>query len=373
MHQDNLDRFQERLRSQEIQAALLSNPSTITWLTGYAPPIETGPSPFEGGPALGWWQDGELTLLLSSDEAPAAQAAAVAVRDYVGYSAVEPLEGAQRQAAALHTLLKEAAPPRGLVGVEVHFLTAPQLNAMQAALPSATLRPIDGAFDGLRAVKSAQELGKIRAALALSDMAQAEMKKLITAGSSELALWGQIKARLELHAGTRLPILADLVAGARSAEIGGPPGSYVLLDGDPLIFDVVPRLNGYWGDNAATHFVGAASPELAKMRDVVWDTLRRGIEMVRPGVVASDLDQSMRSLIRAASYEPYPHHTGHGIGVTYHEEPRIVPYNHTHLQPGMVIALEPGIYAPGTGGVRLEHIVLVTVDGCEVLTHHLPL
>jgi Xaa-Pro aminopeptidase len=135
---------------------------------------------------------------------------------------------------------------------------------------------------------------------------------------------------------------------------------------------VVPRLNGYWGDNANTHFVGSASPELAKMRAVAWDALRWGIDQVKPGLVARDLDQVMRNAIRSAGYEPYPHHTGHGIGTTYHEEPRIVPYNDMQLQPNMVIALEPGIYVPGIGGVRLEHIMLVTADGCEVLTQHLP-
>ena len=372
MHHDNVARFQEELTARGMQAALLSNPATITWLTGYAPPLQTGPSPFEGGPALAWWQDGELTLVLSSDEAPAAQATGVATRDYEGYSIEEPLAGAQRQAASLRLLLQESALGRASVGVEYGALTALGHLALQDALPDAKFSPLDGDFQALRAVKSPEEITKIRAALALSDLAQAEMAKRIAVGSSEIALWGQIKAHLEMHIEGRLTLLSDLVAGVRSAEIGGPPSGYVLQAGDPLIFDVVPRLNGYWGDNANTHFVGNASPELAKMRAVAWETLRWGIDQVKPGLVARDLDQAMRDAIRAAGYEPYPHHTGHGIGATYHEEPRIVPYNEMQLQPNMVVALEPGIYVPGMGGVRVEHIVLVTADGCEVLTQHLP-
>jgi Xaa-Pro aminopeptidase len=110
---------------------------------------------------------------------------------------------------------------------------------------------------------------------------------------------------------------------------------------------------------------------LSKAFGIVRDTLRAGIESVRPGVRAFDLDQQMRKSIQDAGFAPYPHHSGHGLGTTYHEEPRIVPYNTLALQPGMVIALEPGIYLPDVGGIRLEDVVLVTQDGCELLTHHL--
>src|SRR5512134_2487023 len=96
MNAYNLDRFQASLREQGLQAALLSNPATLTWLTGYAPPIQTGPNPFEGGPAVGWWQDGQLTLILSDGEAGAAAAAGAQVRDYVGFT-TEALLGMQRQ------------------------------------------------------------------------------------------------------------------------------------------------------------------------------------------------------------------------------------------------------------------------------------
>jgi Xaa-Pro aminopeptidase len=139
-----------------------------------------------------------------------------------------------------------------------------------------------------------------------------------------------------------------------------------------VILDFVARRDGYWGDNADTHFAGAPSGELAKLRSLVWDTLRWAIEQVKPGVVARELDQAVRARIRAAGYPPYPHHTGHGLGVSYHEEPRIVPYNPLPLAPEMVVALEPGVYLPGVGGVRLEHVVRVTADGCEILTRHLP-
>jgi Xaa-Pro aminopeptidase len=110
---------------------------------------------------------------------------------------------------------------------------------------------------------------------------------------------------------------------------------------------------------------------MRKIWNIVRDALRRGIDAVKPGIRACDLDAQLRGFIRDAGYEPYPHHSGHGLGASFHEEPRIVPYNELPLAENMIIALEPGIYLSGVGGVRLEDVVLVTADGCELLTRHL--
>ncbi len=371
MNRTNLDRLSAHFRGGGITAALLSNPWTLAWLTGYAPPIQTGPSPFEGGPALAWWAEGELTLIASDAEAGTARALGAAVRDYAGYTLDEPLNVVERQAAALREVLGGWNGRGAAVAVELRFLPAALAGAVHEALSGATLRPVDGQLEPLRAVKTPEEIVKLRAALALCDQSQADVQMLIQPGVSEISLWGELKAGLEVQAGGRLPMLADLVAGVRTGEMGGLPGAYVLQEGDPVIADIVPRLDGYWGDICGTHFVGAPPAEMAKIRGIVHDALRRGMDAVRPGVIARDLDAMLRETIRAAGYEPYPHHSGHGVGVSYHEEPRLVPYNDMALAPGMVIAIEPGIYLPGVGGVRLENVVLVTQDGCEVLTRHL--
>lgn len=366
----NLDRFRAFLHRQGLSAALLSNPATITWLTGYAPPIQTGPNPFEGGPALGWWQDDRLTLVLSDAEAGSLSESDVQVRDYLSYSIDEPMLAVQRQAAVLKEVMAVSGL-KGKVGVELNFLSAPMFAALQEALPDATVAPLDGAFDVMRAVKAPEEVEKIRAALQLCDQAQAFVASNLQPGRREIEIWGLMKADLEVTAGGRLPILADLVGGLRTAEIGGLPGEYALQPGDPIIADIVPRLNGYWGDNADTHFLGEPSPELKKIYQIARDTLRKAVDSVRPGVRACDLDQMLRGQIESSGYPVYPHHSGHGLGTTFHEEPRLVPYNPLQLEPGMVIAIEPGIYLPDTGGVRVEDVVLVTEDGCQILTTHL--
>ena len=372
MHPHSLERFVDLLRSRGLAAALLADPATITWLTGYAPPIETGPSPFEGSAVLAWWHAGELHLIVSDMETAAAkEAGPSAVHSYPSYSIEVPLAGAANQGQALLDVLKDAVPQTGKVGVEWQCLTAPLVDALRHALPSADFVPLDGAFAGLRAVKTPEELTRIRAALGLCDAAQRFMQQALQPGKTELELWASTRAHVEGLAGGRLPILADLVAGARTAEIGGPPSAYRLQPGDPLILDFVPRLQGYWGDNAATFFAGKPSAVFEKAYRVVRQALQRGVEAARPGVAARDLDALLREAVRAEGYEPYPHHSGHGIGASYHEEPRIVPYNNLQLEPGMVVALEPGVYLPGVGGVRLEDVVLMTAGGNEVLTTHL--
>jgi Xaa-Pro aminopeptidase len=371
VNQQNLDFLQDYLRAQGLSAALLSSPFTVAWLTGYAPPVLSGPSPFEGSPVLAWWCDGHLTLVTSDAEANAARATGAEVRDYVAYTIEEPIAGFRGQASTLLEVLKGTAGVRGKIGIEMDFLPASLFDPVQSALPHVAPEPLDHRLDALRAVKSPEEIRKLRAALALCDRAQAKLQAAIGPGVSELELWGAVQADLEIAAGTPLPVLVDLVAGTRSAGIGGLPGAYRTNTGDALIFDVGPRLDGYWGDNCATYFVGEPVPEFARIYEVVQATLMKGIEAVRPGVEARELDALLRESLRTAGYEPHPHHSGHGIGVAYHEEPRLVPYNSRTLEPGMVITLEPGVYVPGVGGVRLENAVLVTQEGCELLTHHL--
>ena len=372
MHPENIARFGEYLQSRGMTAALLSNPFTLTWLTGYAAPIQTGSSPFDGGPALGWLREGQLTLIVSDGEAPAARNTGAKVREYAGYTVDLPLDCTERQAAVLGDVLAKAADGVRHVAYEPDYLTAALQAVAQGALPRATWQPLGPEAACLRAVKTADEIRKIRAAVHLCDVGQQDVREHRVPGLSELELWASLKARMETAAGGRLPVLADLVAGPRTAEIGGLPSGYRLTEGDAIICDLVPRLDGYWGDNCGTHFVGAPSPTLEKMYTTVNDVLLRLVAAVRPGVPARALDEMARSAIRAAGYEPFPHHTGHGVGVAYHEEPRLVPYNPMVLEAGMVIAIEPGIYVPGTGGVRLEHVLLVTADGAEVLTQHLP-
>src|SRR5512139_3945229 len=125
MNPHNLDRLGDYCRTHGLAAALLSSPWTVTWLTGYAPPIQTGPSPFEGGPALAWWRDGQLVIIASDAEGGLVRAAGVEGREYAGYTIGEPLNVVERQAATLGGLLAGwSGHGAQTVGVEMRFLPA---------------------------------------------------------------------------------------------------------------------------------------------------------------------------------------------------------------------------------------------------------
>ena len=106
------------------------------------------------------------------------------------------------------------------------------------------------------------------------------------------------------------------------------------------------------------------------MHQTTSDALELAVSLLRPGAVASEIDRQVREFMRKAGYPVYGHHTGHGIGVGPHEEPRLVPYNNLRIEPDMVMMVEPGIYFPDETAIRLEHAVLVTDSGVEILTQH---
>ena len=179
---------------------------------------------------------------------------------------------------------------------------------------------------------------------------------------TELELFGLVRQDMEARVGARLPLMADLSSGQGTASGGGMPTNNKIKQGDLLLCDLTPCLNGYWGDSCNTIVVGESTVAQRKIFALVQEALAIGVGAIRPGVQAREIDRLMRAHIGQ-----YPHHSGHGVGLHYHEEPRIVPYNERPLEEGMVIALEPAIYE-WDQGIRLEHLVLVTADGSETLT-----
>jgi Xaa-Pro aminopeptidase len=364
MHEEQRQRAHEHLKAQGIACALFASPASVTWLTGFAPPIQLGPSPFAGGPALVWYADGEWTLIVLDSFAGDAAVSGCAVVSYSGYAIDTPIAGHDNLAEALRTAI--GGRGAGRVGVEERALPL----FLRAELSAAQLLPIDGALAQLRAVKTTEELAKLRHNFALIEVGHAEARQVVRSGRREIDVWTDIHSAIQRFAGQRVPLGNDCIVGHRKANIGGWPLELEIQFGDSLIVDLSTVMDGYWSDSCATYYAGEPSPKQVAMHQTAAAALELGISLVRPGALASEIDRRVRQFIAAAGYPVYPHHTGHGVGVSGHEEPRIVPYNDMRLAPGMVIMLEPGIYFPGETAVRLEDAVLVTESGAELLTRH---
>jgi Xaa-Pro aminopeptidase len=135
-----------------------------------------------------------------------------------------------------------------------------------------------------------------------------------------------------------------------------------------MLVDLVPRVAGMWGDSCSTFLDGAPTEEQRRAYVAARAALDRGLDMLQPGARSGDVDAAVRTVMAEDGWE-YPHHTGHGVGFAWHEEPRIVPNNDMLLEPGMVVALEPGTYT-SDWGLRVEQVAVVTDGAARVLSGH---
>lgn len=329
---------------------VLAGPAAVPWLTGHIPEIETGPSPFQL-PAIAVLGPGRTPILVvSEDEADAAAKTGCEVVSYPGFGVgpVDPVGAAGRALAV-------ALDGTTRVAIDAGMFPA----ALTCGLDWAD---VGRELDEARAVKDPDEIVLVRQAIAVCDAGQAAARTHAAPGMTELDLWAETRAAMERAAGGRLPVLADLVSGSRTCDVGGPPGMRKIEEGDLVLCDLVPRVAGYWGDSCSTFAVGEPGSAAQAVQATVRETLETLVGAIRPGAVAGELDALARSAL------DFPHHTGHGLGTAWHEAPRLVPRSETVLEEGMVVALEPGSY--GEVGLRLEQVLLVTADGCELLSGH---
>lgn len=366
MHAEQRERAHRLLTARGVECALFASRASVLWLTGFAPPVNLGPIPFAGGPPLVWYAGGTFTLIVLDAHAVAAAATGLPLVTYPGYTIEAPIAATEGLAEALRAATAADAA-RGAVGAELADLPA---ALAQALATREALMPIDGWLEPLRRRKTAEELAKLRANFDLVAVGHRAAAAAVRPGSREIDVWNAIEGAIQAAAGERVAVGNDCTVGYRNMNIGGWPGTWLIRPGDSFIVDLSTQLGGYWSDSCATYYAGAPSARQAAMHRTALEALELAITLARPGVVAGEIDRQVRQFIADAGYPIYPHHTGHGVGASPHEEPRIVPYNRLALEPGMVVMLEPGIYLPGETAVRLEHAVLVTEGAPELLTSH---
>jgi Xaa-Pro dipeptidase len=369
MKPSNLPSRIERLKTiqeaSDLDAFLFTSASSIKWLSGYFYNFETGPSPFQLLPAaLLIVPEKTMTLIIADNESLTTpiKGSEVSIVPYASYVFEKPLDHTHQFLSKLDEVLQENDLRQSRIGIEQCTIPHVVTGSIRINYPKNELVDISSQVTNLKMIKDPDEIEFIRAACNLCDIGQAVLLEHPLVGMTELELFTLVRSEMEASAGMRVPMMADMVSGQRTSTGGGNPTNKVIQKGDLILSDITPCLNGYWGDSCNTVAAGKATSQQLKTFTSVEKTLEMGIKAIRPGARAKEIDSIMRKNISGI-----PHHGGHGIGTMYHEEPRIVPYNDTILLPNMVIAIEPGIYEKDYG-IRLEHLIVVTETGCDVLT-----
>lgn len=312
-----------------------------------------------GGLALIVTPDGEITVLAPLPEVePLQQQAPDAI--VVGYG--DPSFGFE---LAMPDRLAEAAA-KLLAGRRVAVATdVPGLGRAIAQAAGADCVPIDDLVRAVRLVKDDDELARLARAYRVSLAAQDAIADS-PAGASEIELLSLAQTAAQMTVGGPVEFAADLLVGERTALVCTPiavPGSTRAREGDAVLADIALRHDAYWGDTARTVVTGSNEPVEAA-RAALRELLRDVTALLRPGTRAADVHAFVAG--RIAERYPrgrFPHHAGHGVGVTAFEPPHLVPADHTELAERMVVAIEPGVYFEGAFGVREEDTFVVTADG----------
>jgi Xaa-Pro aminopeptidase len=254
------------------------------------------------------------------------------------------------------------------LGAEFGVMRLMERAAVEGGVPRARWHPIDADAAVLRQIKDGAEAERIRRAAKIARAAVEAGVAAIAPGVRECEVATRCQAVLQ-ERGTVSPFGVQVASGPRSADPHAQTTDRAIAAGDLVWIDLGALVEGYCADITRTVAVGEPGEELRRALDVVAGAQARAIAAAGPGVTAEAVDAAARTSIAGAGMGAYfTHRTGHGLGLAVHEPPYIVDGNGEPLQPGMVFTVEPGVYLPGRGGVRVEDDVLVTPSGIEVLT-----
>jgi Xaa-Pro aminopeptidase len=349
-----LERFRNLLAISGIEQALVTWPPHVTYLTGVS---------------AGW---GPAYLLVAPVRLIAI-APETLREDYCRagaevHSFPEGPFAADSRRAALETLAA-AAPrsARGRGGIERGRATAAEVHA--AGIRATT--DITPLLETLRARKDASEVERIRANLALLATGFEGARGAIAPGHTELDIWSAIELAISRDLGRPFLLEGNLASGPRTLEAEPHATSRALHPGETVLVDLYPIIDGYCADLTRVLVVGEPTPAQIERHAVLERALRVGAAALRPGVAAGDVDAAIRANLAEAGFpNNFPHHAGHGIGIEGQEAPYLVPGNPAPLEAGMVVAIEPGLYLPDTGGMRLEGNYLITDEGAMALSDY---
>ena len=351
-------RLRQALEKAELRALVLNPGPSLIYLTGLHFHLMERPIvfilPVAGDPLL---------VLPELEQAKVEQLAFRA--QPIFYNEEPSTWPAQFQQAAITAELSGAR-----VGVEPGRLRFLELRLLEAAAPQACFLSAEDSLSELRMYKDEGELACMRKAVQIAQNALTSTLPVIRSGITERELAAELTLQLFRNGSdSEVPFTPIVSTGPNSANPHATPTDRRLAKGDLLVIDWGASYQGYISDITRTYAIDEVEAELQKIAALVEASNSAGRAAARPGITASAVDLAARAVIASAGYgEFFIHRTGHGIGMEGHEPPYIRQGNSMLLAPGMTFTVEPGIYLPGRGGVRIEDDVLITVDGVESLT-----
>lgn len=349
MSASRIERTREALTGAGVSSLLVSQRENVRWLSGF-----TGSS--------GFVLLTESEAIFATDSRYTEQARA----ECAGFEVVRLNSSLPEEVAAV---LKRATGAR--VGFEADVVTVSLHESYVKALPEGLeLVPTRGIVSNLRQIKDSAEIEAIESACDVADRAFAHIRGYLQPGIAERDVMLELEwfMRKTCRAESAFDII--VASGWRSALPHGRASDRVLQAGDFVTLDYGARVRGYCSDITRTVVLGEPDARQIEVYGTVKRALEAAIDAIRPDAEGKAVDAVARDMIREAGYgEYFGHGLGHGLGLAVHDGPAFSTQSTAVMQPGLVATVEPGIYLPEWGGVRIEQDIVVTEDGCRVLTH----
>jgi Xaa-Pro dipeptidase len=363
------------MRRAGVTVAILSRAEDVCYATGFElpPPIDARAAFAYAPPLALVCVDGTRALVVP-DAYPAAarssEAETIVLVPVLGQ--FEPVDARHELLRGLEHTINQlglsagaaAAIDAASLPIELHE----NLSRLLATASFADVRPLVGRA---RMIKSADEIALLRDAAAAADAGQEALLAHASPGKTEIELMSEVLTAVDAIAGHPLPWAGELVTGPRvgSPSYPGGPTDREIVTGDTVLMDLSVRRRGYWADCTNTLVVASEpTPDQRRYFTAAREAYDSAADVLRPGRRASEAHDAAARTLRAHGFEP-AHYTGHQIGAGVNELPRLVPYDRTVVEPGMVFAVEPGCYGADAGtGARAERVVLVTETDPEPLT-----
>jgi Xaa-Pro dipeptidase len=358
MNPSRLDRLYALMEDAGLDAAALNPGPSLYYLTGLKFHLMERPTVLLLAPPA------QPVLILPELELPKIPSARISVTPFPFGDNPQQWDQAFKKAADYLRLRRKQ------IAVEPTRLRYLELSFLQKAAADARFISGEAVFDRLRIQKDAGEIADMRRAAEIAGQALSATLPMVKVGISERELASELFVNL-LRAGSdaELPFAPIVASGPNSANPHATPSDRVLRSGDLILFDWGASYQSYCSDITRTFAVGEIPDKIVEIYQTVLQANAAGRAAGKPGLAAGEVDRAAREVIQHAGYgAQFTHRTGHGLGMEGHEAPYIYAENEQLLAEGMVYTVEPGIYLPGEGGVRIEDDVVVTASGSESLT-----